>query len=420
MTLFRTLLVSVALLGGFGAAWNLIDARMGERDEALRVAASIEKAERALAAALQQMELSRQEDTEGEAREQRTQAAVIQELGGPRQAALKNPDTGIAASIEGLARAVIPHAAAVSVRVDRFVEFQLMIELPTPVDDAQMMGWSRQLLLPMHRYLHAIRFVAAGAVVGALDRPAIEAAAREDASTGISDWTRRLHGGREGQAGGGRGDPPVGATNGAAGSGVRPREAGSLVARDPGSERELRVNEELTAAIQTQSKQFAEGLRNLHETINRLGTEGPVGLVPVREAVRGFRERLPTIRRYLADPAGELDRRLQEAGADEVYRRAAVRTFRQDYTAARDAERMIAQARRYSDVLLGFLDTMEKHRVGWIALPEVQKIQFLDPDLFEVYQEGALACEREKKETQASIDAWSAEVEKGHERSRGR
>lgn len=342
--------------------------------------------------------------------------SVIQQLGGPVEAALKNPDTGIAESLEALARAVVPQAEEVAVRVDRFVEFRLSIGLPGPVAESQLARWSQQILIPMHRYLDSIRFVTAGVVAGELDRAAIEALVRGGIQgEGIlPDLTRRLHPHLAPT-------PVVNAKDPLSTSAAPdPPESGSSRTADPESELAARVNRELSAAIQAQSKAFAEGLRELHDTIDRLGREGPAGVSPARETVQRFREKLPAIRVYLADPASELDRRLQQAGADEIYRRAAVRTLRQDTLATRDGERMIAQVRRYADVLLGFLDTMEKHRLGWIGLPEVRKIQFLDSDLFEVYREAAATCEREQKETQAAIERWQAELQAGQERVRAR
>ncbi len=400
MTTLRTFLVCLALLGCFGAGWIQWDARMDERDAQTRRTFALERERQAMDLAVKRAEQDQFLKRQQSVREQESKARRIQQLGGAVVAALKDPDAGIAETIEAVARAVIPNAEQVVVRVDRFVEFQLTVELAAAASQAQLAVWSRDLVLPLSRYLHALRFVTAGAVVGQLDRPAIEELLRVQERGGdlIALALQLLRPATESRA---TAREPSAAP-------AAPSVAPLTPSREAESEPAIRVNRELAEAVHAHSKEFAEGLRDIYDTVDRLGREGPAGVSSCRETVQRFRERLPMMRASLVDPASELDRRLAEAGVDEVYRRAAVRTLRRDSPSTRDGERMIAQVRKYCDVLLHFLDTMDQHRAGWTVLPELRRIQFLDSELFEVYREVSSVCEREQKETQAAIVRWQS------------
>lgn len=409
MIAFRTLLACVALLGITAAAWVAYDAQMTARDAATQKAFQEEREQRMMAEAVRRQKQLARQQVEQAALEKAWRASITQQWGSPIEAALKNPDAGIAQSLEALVRAVVPSAEEIAVRVERFVEFQVVLRIPEPVGDPQLARWCQSILTPMHRYLHAIRFVAGTNVLGELSQPGIEAVVRRGVATeaAIPELIRQLHI-RDSQVSPPEVDRIAGPVAVEAPNALAPRRSDQAV--DPESENIARVHQELTTVLQDRSKEFAEGLRDLHGTLELLGREGPAGLKPAREVVQRFRERLPALRVYLTDPGSELDRRLQEARVDEVYRRAAVRTIRQEFASARDGERMIAQVRRYADVLLGFLDVMEKHRAGWIGLPEVRKIQFLDSDLFEIYREAVAGCEREQKETQAAVERWQTQL----------
>jgi hypothetical protein len=100
--------------------------------------------------------------------------------GGATEAACKDPHLAIAGMLEGLAQtcALTP---GVTVRVDRFTEFEISVRWDGPLDVARMANVCFCLLPRATPFARALRFVQRGVIVAELDERAIDS---------IPDWTR--------------------------------------------------------------------------------------------------------------------------------------------------------------------------------------------------------------------------------------
>lgn len=410
MTTFRTLLLCVALLGGFGAAWRTLDRALEAREIELRARARATAEARQLARAAARSEGGLGSIPAAESTGATPLAPTPREVASDQSQTADDPSLTLTERIEHLARRVVGEAIGVSVVVDRFVEFAVVLEVPRVPPVQELAVWSRDLLRHTAPYLHSLAFVHGGKVLGAVDRSTIEAvAANWDGalvllSRPLSPPSER---GAVEPVRIGTNPSPGGATDAVARTTIPP---GWL---DPESVRAQAVHDAVGAEVQRGAKRFFEAVRELEEVVNRLGREGPGGLPVIREAVNREIAILPELRKSLAASGGQLEERLREGGFDETYRRAAVRTFRRSYPAEREAERMISQMRRYGEVLLKFLATMDKHRVEWTVLSEVQRIQFLDPDLFEVYRASVRECEVEQRHLRELTETWQKALRTG-------
>lgn len=391
MPAFRTMLLCVALLGAFGAAWLALDRALTAKEAELRaqVLAAIQARQFALA----------------QARSERVAKPNPPDQGSELNRGGEEDAVTLTEWLARLVRNVVREALQVSVRVDRFVEFELVVELPRAAPRTELALWSRDLLRHAGPYLYSLKYLHAGTILGSIDREGIEAVAA-DAEDALTLLDRRL----QPPSTSGPPDSPEGKTDPSVSAGTGPVNEAALPPGwlDPESARAQMIHQAVVQDIQRRAQGFFEAVRELSGVVNRLGREGPGSIEVIRGTVTRERAALADTRKFLAAPGGLLDERLREAGFGETYRRAAVRTFRRSYPAEREAERMISQAQRYADVLLALLALMEKHRIEWAVLPEVQKIQFLDPDLFEVYRDSLGKCEAQQKQLNEQIEVWRA------------
>ena len=104
----------------------------------------------------------------------RRQAELENILGGPVQAAFKNPDYSLRQALHRAALAVAPTNADVRVDVDRFTEFTIDFSSHTNLSTNEMITVARQLLPVANIYLNSVRFSVKGSVIAELDRQDIE------------------------------------------------------------------------------------------------------------------------------------------------------------------------------------------------------------------------------------------------------
>lgn len=152
------------------AVWILFDgreSRLGEEQQRFlseqRIAWAQEDEQRALAAKQAAAERAK-------VRAEKLVAA----LGGPLEAAFKNPDLNIRQMLNAVALACAPPNSSVSVAVDRFTEFIVYVTLPDPLSSAQLAEISQRLLQKIVPYVHSVRFIQNHVVLAELDWPAIE------------------------------------------------------------------------------------------------------------------------------------------------------------------------------------------------------------------------------------------------------
>ncbi len=110
----------------------------------------------------------------------RGQRDVEKAFGGALSLATRNPDLTLREMIEQTARACAPPEFGISVHVDRFTEFEVLVHLPRSPERATVANFSRCLLQHCATYVHSIRFALNGKVGAELDRRAIES---------VADWS---------------------------------------------------------------------------------------------------------------------------------------------------------------------------------------------------------------------------------------
>jgi hypothetical protein len=108
-------------------------------------------------------------------------AEFEQTLGGPLQAAFKNPDLSLREALQRAALACVPTNADVRVEVDRFTEFTVTVSSSESFFTNQMTTVARQFLPLAKPYLYSLRFSVSGTVIAELDRADIDF---------IDDWSR--------------------------------------------------------------------------------------------------------------------------------------------------------------------------------------------------------------------------------------
>jgi hypothetical protein len=100
--------------------------------------------------------------------------------GGAAEAACKNPDLSIAGMLEELAQACA-QTSNVTVRVDRFTEFEISIRWDAAMDSGQLAKVSGCVLSQAAPFVRGLRFIQRGSVIAALDGRAIDS---------VSDWAK--------------------------------------------------------------------------------------------------------------------------------------------------------------------------------------------------------------------------------------
>jgi hypothetical protein len=112
-------------------------------------------------------------------RQARHLAQLTEACGGPAAFVVKNPAYPIWQMLEQLTKAGVPAGSKVQVRVDRFIEFAITVELPRAATPRELAEWSQFIVGPANEYVYDLRFVYKNTVVGALDRPMIDS---------VPDW----------------------------------------------------------------------------------------------------------------------------------------------------------------------------------------------------------------------------------------
>ena len=100
--------------------------------------------------------------------------------GGPVQSVSKNPDLSLQELLEQAAEVCAPTGTVVTVKVDRFTDFEITMDFRQPILAPQMAQAGACLLQVGAPYLHSLRFFQNGRLLAELDRRGIES---------VSDWS---------------------------------------------------------------------------------------------------------------------------------------------------------------------------------------------------------------------------------------
>jgi hypothetical protein len=168
-------LVLALFIGGliwvkFDAKESRLEAEQRRLLSDQRIAWAQEDAQRAIAA---EQEVAQRAKARAE--------KLVAALGGPVEAAFKNPELGIGQMLNQVALACAPPNSRVSVTVDRFTEFIVSVTLPGRLTSTQLADIAQRLLQKGVPYVQSVRFIQNDLVLAELDWPAIES---------VTDWSR--------------------------------------------------------------------------------------------------------------------------------------------------------------------------------------------------------------------------------------
>ena len=397
MNRLLTLLCCLGVFLGTAAAWVWLDRRLDQRLEQLERDATRDSVSKTS---------SSSEESDAAALERRRRFAKELELamGGPTESRVKDPALGIGDMLRELATLTLPAGSRVVVSVDRFTEFLVVAELPRVASYAEMATWSQILLKPGSRYLHLVRFVHDGLVIGELDRSKIETLG-DWKSVELSKVAESIQKTTDLELGVGESRARV--------VDLSPGLPEDLNDASPnGDDSPLSVSQRQSndyfrsqVALLIQLLQESGKSVNLSLLITKTSTQSQ--LDQLGAAAKEF-DRLQVL---LRDPSQDLDRRLRAANVDDVLRVATVRGEAQDYGARVQSERLFDALKRYLESLRKFIQTLDANRELWsVHNTGVTTVQFSDPGVDVLYQKALRDCERCRETVDRCWIDWSQEA----------
>jgi hypothetical protein len=99
---------------------------------------------------------------------------LVEVLGGPLSAAMKNPELNLRQMLTQIASACAPTNAEVSVSVDRFTEFDVAFVLHDALTFSRLARITKRFLTNSVPYVHSLRFIQGNGVLAELNEAAIE------------------------------------------------------------------------------------------------------------------------------------------------------------------------------------------------------------------------------------------------------
>jgi hypothetical protein len=160
--------------------WFALDQRVKNKTEELHATdGTLQQIQRKHA----NLVLAHEQDLHRSARDaaERRRTEFEQALGGPLQAAFKDPGLSIRQALQRAALARAPTNADARVDVDRFTEFTVTFASPQNLATNEMTQIARELLPLAKPYLYALQFSVQGTIVAELDRADVDF---------IDDWSR--------------------------------------------------------------------------------------------------------------------------------------------------------------------------------------------------------------------------------------
>ncbi|HAM71974.1 MAG TPA: hypothetical protein DCM86_10060 [Verrucomicrobiales bacterium] len=397
----KTFVICLAMLLLGGGAWFLLDqgaeVRRQESIQALRLAHR-DAVQREFVARTNRLHTENRAAFELEIR-RREQVERL--LGGPLDAIVKEPGVGISEMIRRLAVAVVPQGATPVVRVERFTEFLLSVDLPSAATYDEMAAWSREIVSRAGRYLHLVRFIREGMVVGEIDRGEIEQI-RDWGKAGTPEIVSRLKNSPELETG--VGESTAGEV-----------DLSALRPAPPAADSEAREEEEKgpNAAYAQFNSLVKARMQGVTNALTEMGKAINLGLLRSSAATRArvaaleaTIAELQPAKVFFHNPAAAMDEILATRGAEALYRSITVRTLKARYNAVLQADRMFNSFSEYGAVLKSFLDTMERYRSSWTLTSDGQRLDFADPSVDVAYQKAIRQCERAREVAIQAYQEW--------------
>jgi hypothetical protein len=319
-------------------------------------------------------------------------------LGGPAAAAARNPDLGIGASMERVAQACAPRGTRVRVRVDRFTEFTLVLELASPLHEAALAELAHCILAYSATYVDRLQFSLRGNVLAQLDRRAIES---------VSDWSQINPGDVQRLLA----IPNI--ENRTADFTSEDRESLPESDEDAASNQtpEDKVQDEaferFQASMTAANKRFQSALKLQFQALEQID----VGQREDLAANHGMLQQAETLaaqaRPVLENPSGEYRSILLAARLDSAYVNSAARTVAQRYdsmrTATAEVFNQLSNHRRSADALLV---SLARHFGDWSYDSQQRGIKYTAAGT----QDLSAAWDRHEQDSSAlnaAIQRWS-------------
>lgn len=178
--LFRVVLILLIPLGGLLVGLHLVDdSFQAKRNTSIQLhhrAMSDLALDHAKARAAREVEAHQ---VSLEAKQRREQELIVA-AGGPADHAVKDPDLNISQMLERLALACAPSGSRATVKVDRFTEFELVIDIESQAVSSVLGEMTTCVLSRAAPYLHTIRFTRQNTLIAELT---------PDSLASVGDWS---------------------------------------------------------------------------------------------------------------------------------------------------------------------------------------------------------------------------------------
>lgn len=253
---------------------------------------------------------------------ERRRVELVQAAGGELAYALCDPGVSLRRSLALIAESCLPPGTAVEVRVERFIEFEVVARLSVRATSEAMAKAARCILIEAAGPIHTLTFVANGAVAARLDRQTIES---------VPDWTAIPDSQLQALLSEGEGAPAPGRTA------QPPPTTVETESVSPEMERLRAVEAAFAATYQQRIATMNSKATDLLKLSDLVTVSGPADLRSRTLQARVLAAEIQELRIGLLDPFPEMTQELLNAGADPVLVRVMIRSNRERTQSARTA-----------------------------------------------------------------------------------
>jgi hypothetical protein len=321
---------------------------------------------------------------------------LVKAWGGPVEAAVRNPALDIEEMLEQTALACAPTNTLVSVKVDRFTDFNVDLMLPEPMALSRLAEISSRFLKHTFFYVHGVRFIRGDEMLAQLDEAAIESVTNWN-TISVESLEGLLAAGLKGQT-----ELVAAATNDD--NAVQPVQEN--LAPD-----QVKFNE----AEGTFKKHFSDHVRALNEIVGNLDHATHLDSFQKPEQLQSRiawldeqASHLATERKFFMNQSADMegllrDQELDPLVIDIIKRNIKIRTESESpiLTNIFDAVSAYCEADR------AFLLSMKSQWGDWQAEPNSDIIQFTTPEARAAYIAGINSVERSGGMVQRAFQAWT-------------
>jgi hypothetical protein len=298
----------------------------------------------------------------------------IRGLGGPLEAATKDPGLDIQQMIQQTAVACAPTDAMVSVTVDRFTEFDVAVVLNEKPSFTDLAGISRRLLQNTVPYVCSLRFIQGNSLLAELDDADIDS---------VTNWNTLL-------------DAAALAVLQAAAERDQPVSPGSDEAQTNQAQAQEDLNPDQAKINQARDAfkdDYAEHVRRLNELVARLNRSARLDDIQTPAQFQAqiswldeASSEISVEKNYFINQPEAFGKFLRQQGVDAEVIKILKRGL-DDRAAAQELaySDLFDAISEYQQQIRNFLATMNDYRNNWTTLGS-DRIQFANPETQNVYR----------------------------------